>query len=288
MSRPSKVLTIDGGGVFGLVPATLLEDYSPYAIFDAFGGTSIGSAIAAYYACGLPAKDLPGLMLNAFPEIFTAPWYRYCWARSSKYPSNGLVKFLTTTFGDRTFAGVLKPLYVVSFDFSLSKPKVFSSVGDQDKDIKIADAVHASVAAPTYFEPYQVNVDGGLWANNPSVVATAGIAKNYDLEFKDLSLLSLGTGDFPEVPTDMDNSAAWGLAEWGLRIIPAMLNGNVKGFEFIASQLPFKSYLRYNSVALNSKWAMDDTSDLQAIIDATKPYKTDFETHFDKWLKEAE
>ena len=274
--------------MFGLIPATLLSGYAPYAAFDAFGGTSIGSAIAAYYAAGKDPLKLPSLMLDAFPDIFTAPWYRYCWCRSSKYPSDGLVKFLNQIFGDMTLGKIQKPLYIVSFDFSQHRIKVFSSVGNQDENVRIADAVLKSVSAPTYFPPDVPHVDGGLCANNPSVVTAAGVAKNYSLEMDELSVMSIGTGFYTNTTVDMSGAASWGSAEWGLRIIPAMLDASVSTFEFLASQLPFKAYCRWNKVPLENDWTMDQTDILQALISTVGLYQEDFDKAFDAFIKESQ
>ena len=47
----------------------------------------------------------------------------------------------------------------------------------RDYKVRVSDAVLASCSAPTYFDPIVIDdkyrlVDGGLWANNPSLVAT--------------------------------------------------------------------------------------------------------------------
>ena len=293
-----KALAIDGGGVFGLVPATALAKYKPYSIFNAFGGTSIGSACAAYYACGKDPALLPILMLEAFPDIFTAPWYRYLNPRSSKYPADGLKKFLNQTFGDQTLGQVDKPLYIMSFDFANKSPKVFASTGDQDKEVRIADAVLASVSAPTYFPPAGDFVDGGLWANCPAVATAAALTNTFRIEIDQVSLFSVGTGVISKKPTDMSGADSWGILSWAARIVDAMLEGgSVRGNAFIASELPFKAYRRWDKVQLDPDWTMDDTKHLKEIseimggllnqtIDMTT-YQQDFDAEIELWMKES-
>jgi patatin-like phospholipase/acyl hydrolase len=290
MANPHRVLAVDGGGVFGLIPATLLAQYSPYAIFDVFAGTSIGSVVAAYYVCGFDPAKLPPLMMDAFPDIFTAPWYRYCNYFSSKYGRDGVKKFLDDTFGNMKLGQCQKPLYIMSFDFSRRRPKVFASTSPQDADVLIADALLSSVSAPTYFPPNGVYVDGGLWANCPSVATVAAVTKTFKVPMDSLSVFSVGTGEYPDIPLDMSSSDSWGTLDWAPKIIDAMLNGgSVRGMEYIASELPLKAYCRWDSVVLDMDWQMDSTGDiLQKIVDATTPWQPNFDASLAEFLKQAQ
>lgn len=290
-----KALSIDGGGVFGLIPASLLAKHQPYSLFNAFGGTSIGAAIAAYYACDKDPTKLPGLMLKAFPEIFTAPWYRYLDPRSSKYPASGLKKFLKEIFGDQMLCQVDKPLYITAFDFANKRPKVFASTSVQDNNVKIADAVLCSVSAPTYFPPAGNFVDGGLWANCPALVTAAALTHTFKIEIDKVCLFSVGTGEFPDNPTDMSNAKNWGILSWASRIVDAMIEGgSVHGNAFIAAELPFHVYTRWDKVPLQKDWTMDDTDHLKAISMAinapldgasTKTYQDDFDEELLTWVQ---
>src|SRR6266540_3321604 len=50
-------------------------------------------------------------------------------------------------------------------------------------------------------------VDGGLWANNPSLVAVIEAHSNLDARFEDIRLVSLGNGNFPDgIQSDKYNS----------------------------------------------------------------------------------
>lgn len=281
-----KILSIDGGGVFGLIPATLFKECSPYAIFDVFGGTSIGSVIAAYYACGLNVSDLPNLMMDAFPEIFNAPWYRNINPRCSKYPNDSLKSFLSKVFGNKTLGSVHKPLFIVSFNMSKSRIKVYTSTGNQDSDILVADALLDSVSAPTYFPPTPL-VDGGLCANNPSVVIASGTTNVFNIEMEDISVFSVGTGFFTNTDIDMSGASSWSTLEWASPIIKAMLAATITTNEYIASELPLKAYCRWNKVPLESEWAMDNPGYLKDIIAQTLPYQGDFDGNLSNWLKQA-
>ena len=65
--------------------------------------------------------------------------------------------------------------------------------------MRVSDAVLASCSAPTYFDPVVVDdkyrlIDGGLWANNPSLVAIIDANYRLKIPLKEIRVLSIGTG----------------------------------------------------------------------------------------------
>lgn len=70
-----KGLVLDGGGVFGIGQANIL-DKCPLDKFDFFAGTSIGAAIAIRAALGLPTNSLTEFFHREMPEIFSGHSYR--------------------------------------------------------------------------------------------------------------------------------------------------------------------------------------------------------------------
>ena len=108
----------------------------------------------------------------------------------SKYPSGPLREMVQSHFPTVTMGKIPTPLLITSSDISTGGVYVFKSrymeeLGEpyvRDRDIPLHDAILASCAAPTYFDPVQVGrpllADGGLWANNPSILAvTEAISK---------------------------------------------------------------------------------------------------------------
>ena len=59
----------------------------------------------------------------------------------------------------------------------------------------------ASAAAPTYFQPVTVDgieaVDGGVWANDPSLAAIAEAVQHLEVPIDHIQLLSIGTTSSP-------------------------------------------------------------------------------------------
>ena len=102
-----------------------------------------------------------------------------------------------------TLGEVPVPLIVPSVDIGNGCVHIFKSkYADgfvRDPDAKVSDAVLASCSAPTYFDPHLVAgkyqlVDGGLWANNPSLVAVIDAKYRLSISLDDIRVLSIGTG----------------------------------------------------------------------------------------------
>ena len=89
-----------------------------------------------------------------------------------------------------TLGEISTPLMITSSDISTGGVHVFKSrylkdLGEpyvRDGNVALSEAILASCVAPTYFDPMPVGdfllADGGLWANNPSIIAlTEAVSK---------------------------------------------------------------------------------------------------------------
>ena len=88
---------------------------------------------------------------------------------------------------------------------------------ERDGKVSLKDAILASCAAPIYFDPKAVGpyllADGGLWANNPSIIATTEAVAKFKQEVSNIRILSLGTGHTPRMYSRRE---WWGfLTGWG-------------------------------------------------------------------------
>ena len=81
----------------------------------------------------------------------------------------------------------------------------------EKKSISLVSACDASSAAPAYFPCVEVNnvwyIDGGVVANNPTMVAYAEACKIWG-RGQDISVLSVGTGGME------GNAKGWGGIQW--------------------------------------------------------------------------
>lgn len=227
-NKPFRVLSIDGGGVRGIFPAkilALMEEELHINIHDTFDlvvGTSTGSIIAGSIAIKNSLAELVDDYCNNAPKIFLKRWYA-CGLLRSKYSRKTLEEFLRNRLRDITLEEIPKPLILNASNVSTGDVYVFKSIyqqtqrgGDYVRDGKVPlyKAVLASCAAPTYFDPVNISgtlvCDGGVWANNPSLVGYTDAINNFGAG--NIRILSLGTGQIRQA---YQVAAAWGfLSGW--------------------------------------------------------------------------
>lgn len=215
-----KVLSIDGGGIRGILPATWLmklEELTgrPAAdLFDVVVGTSTGGILALGLTCpaaggkGYSAEELRNLYVDHGAEIFSGSPSAETGSRA-RYSSEPLRGYLKQYFGDRALSAALKPVAVVTVDLAHFTGLLFSGGGlNQDPlgDAPMALAALATSSAPTYFEPVPYTepdgtrrtlVDGGLAANDPAFVGlTIALVQQRTIrQGEEILLVSLGTGE---------------------------------------------------------------------------------------------
>ena len=208
--RAYKVLSLDGGGVRGIFPVQLLLSVEKkleiriYDTFDLIVGTSTGSITAAAISIKYPLAQLVERYATWAEKIFKRKKrIPYCY---SKYDSRPLEDFLHEVLGNIKLGEIEKPLVINATDVSNGDVYVFKSSyqGKQrgrenyfrDNDTPLFKAVLASCAAPTYFDPVDINgtlvCDGGIWANNPALVGYVDVKVNF--QAKSIKVFSLGTG----------------------------------------------------------------------------------------------
>ncbi|MDD5530695.1 MAG: CBASS cGAMP-activated phospholipase [bacterium] len=214
-----KVLCIDGGGIRGLIPATLLakieESLSEplWKYFDLICGTSTGGIIALAISVGKSMKDIKKLYDEEATNIFPytskiKKWSRVLIGTGGSYDSNILEKKFKKEFGTLKIREANTRLCIPSIDITNGKTIVFKTPHEvefpkkirfsDDADKEMWEVARATSAAPTFFSTAKIrelyHIDGGLWANNPSAI---GVVEAMRCGFKqeEISLLSLGTAN---------------------------------------------------------------------------------------------
>lgn len=249
--RPVRILAVDGGGIRGIVPATVLVELQrrlPRPIveyFDVVGGTSTGGLVASAVCAPGPSggpRYTPEQILEFYVRDCRQIFHRSLgWVieslgglRRPKYPARGIEAFLADRFGDTELRDAIKPLVMVSYDLTRRAPWVFSSVlaaEEASRNYLLRDACRASTAAPTYFPAATVRssagdsrelVDGGVCANDPVLAAFVVAERLYP--GRPLALVSLGTGNFTN-PIDGAAARRWGLGGWAWRLLDLFSDG---------------------------------------------------------------
>ena len=212
MSDCFYILSIDGGGFRGLFSAHILQRMEEEwnldwdARFNMFAGTSTGAILTAGLACGLSAAKL-AQFYRAYGETIFRPRLRsrfdFLRIFTSRYSNDTLRALLERELGSTTLGEVSVPLVLPSVDIGNGCVHVFKSKYSdgfvRDPTVRVSDAVLASCSAPTYFDPHIVDAkyqlaDGGLWANNPSLVAAIDAHYRLNVSLDKIRVLSIGTG----------------------------------------------------------------------------------------------
>ncbi len=244
-----RVLSIDGGGVLGILPISILarlekklqildgEDARLADYFDLITGTSIGGVIGAALSFpdenGRPkftAEIILKTFMKQFPEIFDKNTFQKITSlgglADERYDTKGIDKAVSFYFDDFELDCLLVPTMILSYDIEHGSPIFFRSERaktDPDYNFKLIDVARATSAAPTYFEAKRVVsnggstlgcIDGGLFANSPALCGFTEIREMHkELTTSDVVICSIGTGDAVQ-KEKFDKVKDWGLVQW--------------------------------------------------------------------------
>lgn len=211
-----KILSIDGGGIRGLCTAAALEVLEnrfgcrTADCFDMLCGTSTGAIIAAALSIGIRAADIADFFRAEGPKVFPhINWPSRCLAFlkqalfKSKYDNKVLRASLLKVFGDKKLSDAKVSLCIPVFNMSQGVPYVFKSEqltgSAKAQSPLLLDVLLAASAAPGYFPIYSIKhdlyIDGGIWANNPSLIGLFEAMKPYSISNPNtsFSILSMGS-----------------------------------------------------------------------------------------------
>ncbi|KAJ0025392.1 hypothetical protein Pint_08824 [Pistacia integerrima] len=280
------ILSIDGGGIRGIIPATILafleselqkhdgEEARLADYFDVIAGTSTGGLVTAMLAAPneqnrplFAAKDIKDFYLTHCPKIFPQDHRmgEFCLCSNilviriscpiiapatklvksftgPKYDGKYLHSIVKEKLGDVRLHQTLTNIVIPTFDIRKLQPTIFSSYEVKKHpsiDALLSDICIATSAAPTYlpahyFETHDPEgkvrkfdlIDGGVAANNPTLVAISEVTKTITRGSSDFFpikptdygrflVISLGTGSAKtEEKYDAHKAAKWGMLGW--------------------------------------------------------------------------
>jgi len=278
-----KLLSIDGGGIRGIIPATILADIEhrtnrPAAsMFDLMAGTSTGGIISLVLSRdgggGVPkyrAQDLVDMYVNRGPEIFSRSFWHgvssVAGFTEEKYSQCPLEKILKEYFDDVPLGHALTKVLVSSYEIETRSPFFFKSWRDESKAVLMRDAARATSAAPTYFEPAQFQVagqelaliDGGVFVNNPAMSAYSEARRLFPEETAFL-IVSLGTGQLTR-PIPFEEAKDWGKVQWALPILSVVFDGVSAAVDYQLRQILGEQFFRFQTTLDTANDDMDDAS----------------------------
>lgn len=267
-----QVLCLDGGGAKGLFSATVLaqfEEDNGIRItdhFDLIAGTSTGGIIALALAAGLSPQEIVDHYTSLIDAVFPASRRRMkIWQLvHSKYGSDNLRLALVGILGDKTLFDSIKPLVIPTWDLQNNEVHIFKTRHHdrlrRDYRVPMVDVAMATSAAPTFFPAAQVDkqrlIDGGVWANDPSVVGITEAVSTFGVPLSAIRMLSIGTTE--EMATNPKRLDCGGLIQWAPRFISLMMDATASGGQSIARHLiGDENYLRVNVTVPKGTYSMD-------------------------------
>lgn len=214
------LLSIDGGGIRGIIPATALVQLEQLTgkpareTFSFVAGTSTGALMTAAIAAGVPATEILNIYLERTRQIFSpgAPWNSIKRvATGSMYSTQTLNKVVGDTLGAcKQWTINDSPIDVLITAKRVSDGKPWYFVRDNPKNsgctggLRLADCVTASAAAPTYFQPWSLPepvgtlVDGGVGVTGNPVYQACVEAFQYTDSYvpAETTVVTFGTGHY--------------------------------------------------------------------------------------------
>ncbi|MBJ9625744.1 patatin-like phospholipase family protein [Burkholderia multivorans] len=210
-----RVLTLDGGGAKGFYTLGVLKEIEAmvgcplHQKFDLVFGTSTGAIIAALIALGHSVDAILELYRQHVPVVMSH--------KTAPTRSAALKKLAREVFGDANFNDVKTGIGIITAKWLTERPMIFKGSVAQAHGrvgtfvpgfgVSIADAVKASCSAYPFFERTVVRtamgedielIDGGYCANNPTLYAIADAVRALKHEHKDIRLVSVGVGVYPD------------------------------------------------------------------------------------------
>ena len=190
------------------------------------------------------------------------------------YSHEALETILQRYFGDKRLSDCGTPVMVTSYDIEHRKTVFIKSWHSDHSELLCAEASRATSAAPTYFEPVNLEwaeqsrtlIDGGVFINSPAVSAYAEARKLFPDE--PIAMLSLGTGELTRsIP--YDEARTWGSALWVMSLLDCMFDGASKAADHQMRLFLGDHYLRLQT---QLHYASDD---MDAFLQLAQDHKVE-------------
>jgi len=204
-----RILSIDGGGTRGIIPATILNcifeetGKSPVEFFDVFAGTSTGGIIILSLGVGRKTYEIMELYLNGAKDIFKDNKIDDIRDLGNligaQYSQKKLKELLVEAYENQTMGDLndrydgKKHFMIPTFSLNPKdskgrshnfRPEVFNSYYIKCNNENLVDLALRSSAAPTYFPMYQNFVDGGVAINHPAMAAVSYAINHHESDKK--------------------------------------------------------------------------------------------------------
>jgi hypothetical protein len=295
-----RILSLDGGGIRGLLSAQVLVQLAKALgrsgqefaeTFHMIAGTSTGGIMAAGLCAPGQKKHRPSDLVSLYrdqgPKIFDKSWFsgilNPIGIRDETYSADALEEILRGRLGDSLLDEAGPELLVTSYDIERSRVMIFKSWRARlaaKYNYRLRDVARATSAAPTYFEPALVYsrdeklsieerrsalVDGGVFANNPAMCAWSEARRIYP-NAESILLLSIGTGGRAQ-PIPYGRARGWGKVGWATRISDLLMDGVADTVDYQLATLNDNHWLHWHRIQVELTGAGQKGAKLAAFKD---------------------
>ena len=277
-----RVLSIDGGGIRGIIPAMVIAHIErklgkpAHELFDLMVGTSTGGILALGLSrpgSGRQAQFSARRVVKLYEEQGNKIFEYSLWRKlrtvggilEEAYSHEVLEDILGKYFAGATLGDCEVPTMVTSYDIQNRRTVFLKSWHADHQSLLCRDAARATSAAPTYFEPKPLDtgdvasvlIDGGIFMNSPSVSAYAEARKLFPGD--SIAVLSLGTGQLTR-PIPFEEARTWGSALWVMSLLDCMFDGVSKAADHQMQLFLGERYQRLQTPLNTASDDMDDAS----------------------------
>ena len=164
-----------------------------------------------------------------------------------KYSADELEEALEDYLEDQELKDLLLPCLITAYNIRLRAAHFFRQhrADDDAYNFYLKDVCRATSAAPTYFEVSRIKsktkvryplIDGGVFANNPSLCAYSEARSHYGVGAADMLVVSLGTGQ-REQSYSYSEAKDWGPIGWAKPVLDIMMSGVAETVDYQLGQI---------------------------------------------------
>ncbi|HEY6821391.1 MAG TPA: patatin-like phospholipase family protein [Burkholderiales bacterium] len=192
--KKRRILSCDGGGMRAMITLHCLKAFelevgkTCFEYFDMFAGTSGGAEVIGLLAQGTSVDGVIDILTNRRDDMFSR-WIigNYPWPLVTKYRKRPIhLLFKEIYDAKRRLCDLDRDIMICSVDTVRSETAFFTSFRlpgggryGTYKDVRLRDAVEASMSAPTFWKAHGRFVDGGIGTYNNPCYAAAVEALRY-------------------------------------------------------------------------------------------------------------
>lgn len=226
-----RVLSLDGGGVRGIIQAYILcqiekeSERKLYQLFDLIVGTSTGALIALLIGSELTGDQILEIYLKESKTIFDEMPFSLNGMLRPRFDNSKFKKLAEKKFDGKMLYQLKTKVVCPAYCLDYGRPVLYRSFDPATQTTLCSEVAVAAAAAPTYFPPSKIGklnmVDGGVFMNNPAAEAAATAFELFDNDFK---LISIGNGVTPVCVAGLAHKNT-GYVFWKDHILNIMFDG---------------------------------------------------------------